>query len=90
MYVDAVTAEKLFPAASVKPIVGEVSAPVPAPEHLLAMKAISMKNSPRRVLIDSPDVQFLLQLPGVDRAMVREYYAAHGLLELFDAIEEHS
>lgn len=57
MYVDADTASKLFPETTVKAIVGDFAAPVPKPEHLLAMKAISMKNSPHRVLIDSPDVQ---------------------------------
>lgn len=90
MYVDEETADKLFPLAVVKPILGDVEAPVPTPEHLAAMKAISMKNSPQRVLIDSPDVQFLLSLPGVDREQIRDYFAQHGLLELFDAIEKHS
>jgi hypothetical protein len=88
MYVDADTAEKLFPETTTRPIVGDFAAPVPAPEHLLAMKAMAMKNSPQRVLIDSPDVQFLLRLPGVDRAAVRDYFARHGLLELFDAIQK--
>ena len=90
MYVDADTAAKLFPEATSRAIVGDFAAPVPKPEHLLAMKAIAMKNSPQRVLIDSPDVQFLLGLPGVDRAAVRDYFARHGLLELFDAIERQS
>jgi hypothetical protein len=90
MYIDADTAMKLFPEAATKPIVGQFAAPVPKPEHLLAMKAMSMKNSPKRVLVDSPDVQFLLRLPGVDRAAVRDYFARHGLLELFDAIERQS
>lgn len=90
MYIDADTAVKLFPEATTKPIVGQFAAPVPKPEHLLAMKAMSMKNSPQRVLVDSPDVQFLLRLPGVDRAAVRDYFARLGLLELFDAIERQS
>ncbi len=29
-----------------------------------------------------------LDVPGVDREMVREYYRQHGLLELYDAIEK--
>ena len=90
MYVDDVTAEKVFADSTIKRIVGDLSAPVPRPEHLLAMKAISMKNSPHRVLVDSPDVDFLLRLPGVNRAEVRDYFAHHGLLELFDAIEKQS
>ncbi len=88
MYVDAVTAAKLFAETTPKPIVGGLVAPVPKPEHLLAMKAMAMKNAPQRVLIDSPDVQFLLRLPGVDRVAVRDYFAQHGLLDLFDAIEK--
>lgn len=90
MYVDDATAAKLFPAASTKPVVGNVHACVPRAEHLAAMKAISMKNSPQRALIDSSDVQFLLSLPGIDRVEVRDYFARHGLLELFDAIEKRS
>jgi hypothetical protein len=90
MYVDEATAAQIFADAQPRGIVGDVDAPVPRPEHLLAMKAISMKNSPRRVLIDSPDVSFLLRLPGVDREMVRDFFERHGLLELFDAIEKQS
>lgn len=90
MYVDARTARKLFGAVTRKTIVGTATAPVPAPEHLLAMKAMAMKNAPERVLMDAPDVQFLLRLPGVDRAAVRDYFARQGLLELFDAIEKNA
>lgn len=88
MYVDDATAAKLFPAASARKIVGDLQLPVPRPEHLAAMKATSMKNAPQRVLIDSPDVRFLLSLPGVDRDEVREYFVRQGLLELFDALEK--
>lgn len=87
MYVDPKTAEKLFPAASPRAVIGDLRLPVPRPEHVAAMKAMSMKNSPERVLIDSPDVKFLLSLPGVDREEVRDYFARQGLLDLFDAIE---
>lgn len=90
MYVDEATAAKLFASAVRKTIVGTQAAPVPAPEHLLAMKALAMKNAPDRVLADAPDVQFLLKLPGVDRMAARDFFARHGLLELFDAIERQS
>lgn len=90
MYVDEATAEKLFASAVEKTIVGDQTAPVPAPEHLLAMKAIAMKNASDRVMIDAPDVQFLLKLPGVDRTAARDFFARHGLLELFDAIERNA
>lgn len=75
MYVDEATAGKWFASTVEKTIVGKQTAPVPAPEHLLAMKAIAMKNASERVLIDAPDVQFLLKLPGVDRSAARDFFA---------------
>ena len=90
MYVDEATAAKLFGSAVEKTIVGAQVAPVPVPEHLLAMKAIAMKNAPERVLTDAADVGFLLKLPGIDRIAVRDFFARHGLLELFDAIERNA
>ena len=89
MYVDDATGAKLFASTVEKRIIGELSAPVPSPEHLLAMKALAMKNAPERVIIDAPDVQFLLKLPGVDRRSVRDFFERHGLLELLDAIERN-
>lgn len=87
MYVDHPTAVKLFDGATVRAIVGRIEAPVPRPEHLAAMKVMAMKNAPERVLTDSPDIRFLLGLPGIDRSEVREYFVRHGLLEIFDAME---
>ena len=75
MYVDDATAEAIFARATELPILGELCAPVPAPEHLAAMKAIAIKNAPRRALLDAADVQFLLGIPGVDRTEVRDYFA---------------
>lgn len=43
---------------------------------------------PRRVLYEGEDVRFLLGVPGVDRAAIRDYYARQGLLELYDVIEK--
>ena len=54
MYLDAATADQLFEGSSARELLPGLELPVPRPEHLAAMKAISMKNSPRRVLIDSP------------------------------------
>jgi hypothetical protein len=89
LYVYGDTAERLFAGATERAAANEVTAPVLRPEHLAMMKALAMKNRPMRVLIDSPDVAFLLSLPETDRAAVRDYFAKHGLLELFDAIERH-
>ena len=58
-------------------------------ERNVMMKAMAMKDRPPRVLIDSPDVAFLLSLPETNREQVRDYFARHGLLDLFDAIDRH-
>lgn len=52
------------------------------------MKAISMKNFPHRALYEGEDVRVLLGVPGVDRALIKDYFERHGLLELYDAIEK--
>jgi hypothetical protein len=62
--------------------------PVASPEHLAMMKAVAMKSFPHRALYEGEDVRTLLKVPGVDREAVRDYFARHGLLELFDAIEK--
>ena len=61
--------------------------PVASPEHLSMMKAVAMKGFPHRALYEGEDVRTLLKVPGVDREAIRDYFARHGLLELFDAIE---
>jgi hypothetical protein len=88
MYLDPVTAAKVFAAASTKTVIGGGVAPVASAEHLAMMKAIAMKNFPHRTLFEGEDVRLLLNVPGVDRTAIRDYYARHGLLELFNAIEK--
>ncbi|HVR40674.1 MAG TPA: hypothetical protein VMU84_16380 [Thermoanaerobaculia bacterium] len=88
MYVRGETAERIFASATSKPVVGDVVAPVAAPEHLAMMKALSMKNVPHRALYEGEDVRVLLNVPGVDRDLVREFFRQHGLLGLYDAIDK--
>jgi predicted nucleotidyltransferase len=88
MYVSGRTAERIFDARVLKPIVGNASAPVASPEHLAMMKAVAMKNFPHRALFEGEDVRLLLNVPGVDRTAIRDYYRQQGLLELYDAIEK--
>jgi methylmalonyl-CoA mutase cobalamin-binding subunit len=47
-----------------------------------------MKNDPHRALYEGEDVRALLNVPGVDRHTVRDFFARHGLLELFDVIDK--
>ena len=41
-----------------------------------------------RVLIDAPDIAFLMALPGVDQQKVREYFSQQGLLKIYDELEK--
>jgi hypothetical protein len=87
MYVSGATAERIFSAATLRTVVKGAEAPVASPEHLAMMKALAMKNFPHRALFEGEDVRLLLNVPGVDRQAVRDYYERHGLLDLFDAID---
>lgn len=86
LYVYDDTADRLFAEAAPRLIAGDVRAPVIKPEHLIAMKVQAIKNAPRRVSIDVPDIEFLLKLPGVDRNKVRDYFDRAGLLRIYDVI----
>jgi hypothetical protein len=88
MYLTGDTAERIFAAAAVRPVVGDVTIPVTSPEHLAMMKGVAMKNSPHRALFEGEDVRLLINLPGVDRKTVRDYFERQGLLDLYDAIEK--
>lgn len=87
IYVYGATAEQVFAGSVRRSLVG-VEMPVVRPEHLIAMKVRAMKNSAIRVLIDAPDIAFLLSLPGLDRDRVREYFSEHGLLKIYDELEK--
>jgi len=86
MYLDETTAERVFKAASSKAIIGDLTAPVASPEHLAMMKGLAMKFAPQRIPYEGEDVRLLLKLPGVDTALIREYFDRQGMLGLFDAI----
>jgi hypothetical protein len=88
LYVSRETADKLFPAATKKTVVGDIEAPVASPEHIAMMKALAMKNFPHRALFEGEDVRLLLDVPGVDRQAVRDYFERLGLLDIYDAIEK--
>lgn len=88
MYVRDDTAERLF--ASLRPLPGpggRVIA-VPKPEHLAAMKAQAIKEAPERALQDLVDVAYLLQVPGVDRDEVKDYFTRAGLEERWRELTE--
>jgi hypothetical protein len=87
VYLHGETAEQLFAAVQRVGGPGGLEMPVPAAEHLAAMKVLAMKNDPQREQQDLADVRFLLGRPDVDRERVREYFPRHGLIEQFRRVE---
>jgi hypothetical protein len=88
IYLHGQTADRVFGEASRRIAFGTTEAPIPKPEHLIAMKVQAIKNAPKRVSIDVPDIEYLLTLPGIDRHVVRDYFERAGLLRIFDVIEK--
>ena len=86
VYVRGDTAEQLFAAVQHVGGPGGLDMPVPAAEHLAAMKVLAMKNDPRREQQELADIRFLLGRPDVDRERVREYFVRHGLLRQFEDV----
>lgn len=87
VYADKDTAHRVFAAAEIRPIVGDLLLPVPRPEHLIAMKVQAIKNDPTRRLQDLADIQRLARLPNTDRVEVRGYFDRLGLEALFNELE---
>jgi len=86
VYVRGETAEKLFSGCRKAKGPGGLEVPVPSPEHLAALKVVSLKNDPDRAFRDQEDLRFLLHLPGVDQTEIRSYFERHGLSERFEEI----
>lgn len=88
LYLYGHTADRVFGDAAHRMVAGTTEVPVPKPEHLIAMKVQAIKNAPRRVSIDVPDIEYLLTLPGIDRPTIRNYFEQAGLLRIFDVLEK--
>jgi hypothetical protein len=85
IYVSGTTADAVFAGCSSKSITAALEAPVPRPEHLLAMKAQAFAKDRTRYS-DLADLQFLLALPGLDREEARGYFESAGIAEYFDRL----
>jgi hypothetical protein len=85
IYVSGTTADAVFAGCSRKAITAAVEAPVPRPEHLLAMKAQAFAKDNTRYS-DLADLQFLLSLPDLDPVEARGYFESAGLAEYFDRL----
>ena len=86
MWLDGTTAERVFSHVRRLPGPGGRDVPVPAPEHLVAMKVRSIQSRPTRVFRDGADLEYLLRFPGVDDNEARGYFERAGLLELYDRL----
>lgn len=86
VYVGAATASEVFGNCRTLEITPGLTAPVPRPEHLIAMKLLALKNDPDRTLQELADVRNLLRLEGIDRALVATYFDRHGLRDKFDEL----
>lgn len=89
VYVRSDTAEQLFAALQHVAGPGGLDMPVPAAEHLAAMKVLAMKNDPQREPQEIADIRFLLRRPDVNRERVREYFRRHGLLRQLEDVERN-
>jgi len=87
VYVRGETGEDLFRATRDLKGPGDLSVPVPKPEHLAAMKVLAMKNDPDRTFQELADIRVLMKQPGVDREEIRRYFNKHELGDRFDELE---
>lgn len=86
VYVRDETSRRLFSEVRYLELLPGLTAPVPRPEHLIAMKVQAMANDPERALQDLADIRHLFALPGVDQAQVREAFAKRGLEDRYDEL----
>jgi hypothetical protein len=89
IYVRGDTEKRIFEGAALREVFPGVSAKVPKPEHLAAMKITAMKNDPSRRLEALADVAVLLGLPGVDRDEIRRFFDRHGLSRDYEEISRN-
>jgi len=87
IYLDDRTADLIFARAVRSRVLPGVEMLAPSPEHIAAMKVQAMKNDPARTFKELADIQFLLQVPGVDDVEIRGYFEKAGLSERFDEIK---
>jgi hypothetical protein len=90
IWVEGDTSAKLFEAAVERPGPDGQPLLVPRPEHLVAMKLRAIQSRATRVTRDSPDLQHLLALPGIDHNEVRGYFDRAGLHELYERLKPPS
>ena len=87
LYVDDETARQVFAAKRAARFVTRSSVAVPSPDHLIAMKAQSLRADPER-RGDVEDLLTLLARDDVDREAAEQHFRANGLDEIYRSLLE--
>jgi hypothetical protein len=88
VYISGNTSRQLFGSSQKQLVLGEMAVPVPRAEHLAALKVQAMKNDPERTFQEMADILFLMQLPGINKSEIREYFEKQGLADKYDEIRK--
>ncbi len=86
LWLDGTTADRVFSRLRRLPGPGGRDVPVPAPEHLVAMKVRSIQSRPTRVFRDGADLEQLLRISDLDDNEARGFFERAGLIELYDRL----
>lgn len=90
VYVDPATAEKVFARTEQRRGPRDCVMPTAAPEHLIAMKVLAMKNDPDRTALEMADLRFLLALPQTDPDAARRVFEQQGLVDRFEELRREA
>ena len=88
VYVRDETSRRLFTDVRRLELLPGLVAPVPRPEHLIAMKVHAMANSPERSFQELADIRHLIALPEVDQEAVRDTFATRGLADRYEELRQ--
>lgn len=79
VYVDDMTAGKIFKETKLVAIFKNITVPVVKAEHLLTMKLFAAKNAPERQLRELADIKELVKTADIDKGYVKKMFEKYGL-----------
>ena len=88
IYVGQTTADLLLGSAVEIELMPGITAPVPIPEHLIALKLHAMRSDPGRRYQDLADLKLLLQLDSLDQEKAEVYFHQYGFPEEYRELRE--
>ena len=86
IYVKGETADIILSEANPLLVLDDILVPVVRVEHLIALKVFAMKNDPERSFREMADLQYLLELPGLDLEEIRGYFEKYEQMEKYDEL----